>query len=207
MRASERRLLFIFWDLSVYHWNYTCRKANGWLTSVQKTGWNPHLLISQTCSTERNNFNLFPSCFDTRRNLGVVWPKGLRTVRRKGTTSELVFLSCLLDWHECYPDVLWSRCRHLPIPKKYIYADLFYHATDIQFPVLRDVAERGRDIEGCIKQWFAFVKPNFERYVEPQRKVAGKLWAPELLGILNWIMLDIIVPRGVENRVAISESR
>jgi len=52
--------------------------------------------------------------------------------------------------------------------------------------ILRDVSERGRDIEGCIKQWFAYVKPNFERYVEPQRKVA-----------------DIIVPRGVENRVAI----
>ncbi|RQM08719.1 hypothetical protein DH86_00002425, partial [Scytalidium sp. 3C] len=39
--------------------------------------------------------------------------------------------------------------------------------------ILRDVEERGRDIEGCIKQWFAFVKPNFERYVEPQRKVTG----------------------------------
>ncbi len=57
----------------------------------------------------------------------------------------------------------------------------------ISSQVLRDVSERGRDIEGCIKQWFAFVKPNFERYVEPQRNVA-----------------DIIVPRGVENRVAIS---
>jgi uridine kinase len=44
--------------------------------------------------------------------------------------------------------------------------------------VLRDVSERGRDIEGCIKQWFGFVKPNFERYVEPQRKVAGKLPFP-----------------------------
>jgi uridine kinase len=54
-------------------------------------------------------------------------------------------------------------------------SDLFCYVADIQFPVLRDVAERGRDIEGCIKQWFAFVKPNFERYVEPQRKVAGKL--------------------------------
>ena len=40
--------------------------------------------------------------------------------------------------------------------------------------VLRDVRERGRDIEGCIKQWFAFVKPNFHKYVEPQRHVAGK---------------------------------
>ena len=40
--------------------------------------------------------------------------------------------------------------------------------------VTRDVRERGRDIEGCIKQWMSFVKPNFERFVEPQRKVAGK---------------------------------
>ena len=39
--------------------------------------------------------------------------------------------------------------------------------------VTRDVRERGRDIEGCIKQWMSFVKPNFERYVEPQRKIAG----------------------------------
>lgn len=29
--------------------------------------------------------------------------------------------------------------------------------------VVRDVRERGRDIEGCIKQWFGFVKPNFEK--------------------------------------------
>jgi uridine kinase len=41
--------------------------------------------------------------------------------------------------------------------------------------VLRDVRERGRDIEGCIKQWFSFVKPNFHKYVEPQRNVAGTL--------------------------------
>lgn len=44
----------------------------------------------------------------------------------------------------------------------------------LQFQVLRDVAERGRDIDGCIKQWFRYVKPNFEQFVEPQRKVAGK---------------------------------
>lgn len=40
--------------------------------------------------------------------------------------------------------------------------------------VVRDVKSRGRDIEGCIKQWFLFVKPNFHRYVAPQREVAGK---------------------------------
>lgn len=52
--------------------------------------------------------------------------------------------------------------------------------------VTRDVKERGRDIEGCIKQWTSFVKPNFQRYVQPQRDEA-----------------DIIVPRGIDNRVAI----
>ncbi|KAL8706019.1 MAG: hypothetical protein Q9201_000904 [Fulgogasparrea decipioides] len=52
--------------------------------------------------------------------------------------------------------------------------------------IMRDVRERGRDIEGCIKQWTTFVKPNFQRYVHPQRDKA-----------------DIIVPRGIDNRVAI----
>ncbi|KAI9827216.1 MAG: Uridine kinase [Thelocarpon impressellum] len=52
--------------------------------------------------------------------------------------------------------------------------------------ITRDVRARGRDIEGVIKQWFAFVKPNFEKHVDPQRKQA-----------------DIIVPRGIENKVAI----
>ncbi|PNS18816.1 Uridine kinase [Sphaceloma murrayae] len=53
--------------------------------------------------------------------------------------------------------------------------------------LVRDVRDRGRDIEGCIKQWFGFVKPNFTKFVEPQRLAA-----------------DIIVPRGIENKVAIS---
>ncbi|KAK4097020.1 uridine kinase [Parathielavia hyrcaniae] len=53
--------------------------------------------------------------------------------------------------------------------------------------ILRDQRDRGRDIEGILKQWFTFVKPNFEKYVNPQRNVA-----------------DIIVPRGVENHVAMS---
>jgi len=53
--------------------------------------------------------------------------------------------------------------------------------------LLRDVRERGRDIEGCIKQWFKFVRPACVRDVEPQRNVA-----------------DLIVPRGIENTVAIS---
>jgi uridine kinase len=41
-------------------------------------------------------------------------------------------------------------------------------------------------MEGCIKQWFAFVKPNFQKHVEPQRHIA-----------------DLIVPRSIDNLVAI----
>ncbi|KAL7799656.1 uridine kinase family domain-containing protein [Trichoderma ceciliae] len=68
-------------------------------------------------------------------------------------------------------------------PRIYCDADA---DTCLSRRIVRDVRERGRDVEGCIKQWFAFVKPNFEKYVEPQRKVA-----------------DLIVPRGIENRVAL----
>jgi uridine kinase len=51
---------------------------------------------------------------------------------------------------------------------------------------VRDVRERARTIEGVIKQWFAYVKPVFQQYVEPQRELA-----------------DLIVPRGMQNKMAI----
>lgn len=53
--------------------------------------------------------------------------------------------------------------------------------------IKRDVAERGRDVEGILNQYFKFVKPAFEEYIQPSMKHA-----------------DLIVPRGVENTVAIN---
>uniref|UniRef100_A0A8B9K4I8 Uridine-cytidine kinase n=1 Tax=Astyanax mexicanus TaxID=7994 RepID=A0A8B9K4I8_ASTMX len=50
----------------------------------------------------------------------------------------------------------------------------------------RDIMERGRDIEGVIKQYNKFVKPAFEQYIEPTMRLA-----------------DIVVPRGGGNMVAI----
>ncbi|XP_058640861.1 uridine-cytidine kinase-like 1a isoform X1 [Onychostoma macrolepis] len=50
----------------------------------------------------------------------------------------------------------------------------------------RDFTERGRDIEGVIKQYNKFVKPAFEQYIEPTMRLA-----------------DIVVPRGGGNMVAI----
>ncbi|KAG4089367.1 uridine kinase [Neocallimastix lanati (nom. inval.)] len=50
----------------------------------------------------------------------------------------------------------------------------------------RDIAERGRDIDGVLKQYTKFVKPSFEDYIQPSKKYA-----------------DIIIPRGAENKVAL----
>jgi hypothetical protein len=55
-----------------------------------------------------------------------------------------------------------------------------------QIAVLRDVRERGRDIEGIIKQWFAFVKPSFTKYVEPQRPISGMLFSISILTSSMW---------------------
>ena len=43
----------------------------------------------------------------------------------------------------------------------------------------RDITERGRDVEGVLKQYSKFVKPATEHYIEPTMSIA-----------------DIIVPRG-----------
>ncbi|KAI1499398.1 uridine kinase [Biscogniauxia marginata] len=77
-----------------------------------------------------------------------------------------------------------SRVMKLMDMRIYCEADA---DTCLSRRILRDVRDRGRTVEGCIKQWFGFVKPNYEKYVVPQRNHA-----------------DIIVPRGIENRVAMT---
>lgn len=51
----------------------------------------------------------------------------------------------------------------------------------------RDITERGRDLEGVLKQYNRFVKPAFEQFIEPSIQHA-----------------DIVVPRGAENDVAMT---
>lgn len=53
--------------------------------------------------------------------------------------------------------------------------------------IKRDIAERGRDLEGVLTQYERFVKPSFDAYCAPQRQYA-----------------DIVLPRGLENEVGIS---
>ncbi|KAJ1331677.1 uridine kinase [Microdochium nivale] len=77
-----------------------------------------------------------------------------------------------------------ERVMELMDMKLYCEADM---DTCLSRRILRDVQDRGRTVEGCIKQWFGFVKPNYEKFVQPQRNNA-----------------DIIVPRGIENVVAMT---
>lgn len=49
-----------------------------------------------------------------------------------------------------------------------------------------DITERGRDLEGVLKQYSTMVKPSYANYIAPTMAHA-----------------DIIVPRGGENTVAI----
>jgi uridine kinase len=51
----------------------------------------------------------------------------------------------------------------------------------------RDITERGRELEGVLKQYNKFVKPAFDHHIAP-----------------SMIHADLIVPRGGENKVAIN---
>merc|ERR1719493_402572 len=53
--------------------------------------------------------------------------------------------------------------------------------------VLRDIEERGRDLENVLFQYTNLVKPAFEEFCLPTKKHA-----------------DVIIPRGADNTVAIS---
>lgn len=46
-------------------------------------------------------------------------------------------------------------------------------AVPIFSPVVRDIAERGRTVEGVIDQYINTVKPAHERYIQPVRTNTG----------------------------------
>jgi len=58
--------------------------------------------------------------------------------------------------------------------------------TRLSRRVMRDINERGRQLDGVLRQYERFVKPSFEDYILPTKKHA-----------------DVIIPRGVDNQVAI----
>jgi len=58
--------------------------------------------------------------------------------------------------------------------------------TRLSRRVMRDISERGRTLQGVLHQYETFVKPSFEEYILPTKKYA-----------------DVIIPRGIDNQVAI----
>uniref|UniRef100_A0A3Q3X9Y7 uridine/cytidine kinase n=1 Tax=Mola mola TaxID=94237 RepID=A0A3Q3X9Y7_MOLML len=59
--------------------------------------------------------------------------------------------------------------------------------TRLSRRVLRDINERGRDLESILAQYITFVKPAFEEFCQPTKKYA-----------------DVIIPRGTDNLVAMN---
>ncbi|XP_012672959.1 uridine-cytidine kinase 2-B [Clupea harengus] len=59
--------------------------------------------------------------------------------------------------------------------------------TRLSRRVLRDIEDRGRDLEQVLTQYITFVKPAFEEFCLPTKKYA-----------------DVIIPRGADNLVAIN---
>ncbi|XP_031626074.1 uridine-cytidine kinase isoform X2 [Contarinia nasturtii] len=58
--------------------------------------------------------------------------------------------------------------------------------TRLSRRVVRDITERGRDLEHILTQYMTLVKPAFEEFCSPTKKFA-----------------DVIIPRGADNSVAI----
>jgi uridine kinase len=53
--------------------------------------------------------------------------------------------------------------------------------------ILRDIAERGRDVNEVLTRYNRFIKPGFEKFVKPQMK-----------------MVDLIIPGGASNDIALN---
>lgn len=74
----------------------------------------------------------------------------------------------------------WTRCISFAHHRSYGY---YYCSSHL---VIRDIAERGRDLRGILEQYSRFVKPSFDDFIQPTVRNA-----------------DIIIPRGLDNSVAI----
>ena len=76
-----------------------------------------------------------------------------------------------------------ERLREFPDLKIFIHCD-----PDIALGrrILRDIAERGRDVNEVLTRYNRFVKPDFEKFVKPQMK-----------------LVDLIIPGGASNDICL----
>ena len=102
---------------------------------------------------------------------------------KQSPTVIVVWAAALLKWILLNHSGLFAL-PHLQLLDMKIFVDT---DSDIRLVrrLRRDITERGRDIEGVIKQYNKFVKPAFEQYIEPTMRLA-----------------DIVVPRGKTIRLS-----
>jgi uridine kinase len=58
--------------------------------------------------------------------------------------------------------------------------------------LVRDIQERGRDLQGALHQYFKFVKPSFDEWVEPCKRYADVI-IPNIGPCINEVAIDVIV--------------
>jgi len=128
------------------------------------------------------DFGAIANCFRDLQNTGEAdipvysFETHARLEETERVTGEVVFFEGILSLHD---DVV----RGLLDLTIFVDCDL---DTCLVRRIRRDIAERGRNLEGVLKQYERTVKPMFETFVQPQKKHA-----------------DIIVPRGGGNRKAV----
>lgn len=152
-----------------------------------------HLTKDQLISVQSYNFD-HPDAFDTKlmksvvkdivnnRKVSVPVYDTRSNTRIAGEYNELsdcdviLFEGILVFYHK--------EIRDLFNMKLFVDIDA---DTRLSRRVLRDTSERGRCLETVLHQYTTMVKPAFEEFCLPTKKYA-----------------DIIIPRGVENKVAIN---
>ncbi|KAG9351000.1 hypothetical protein JZ751_024889 [Albula glossodonta] len=79
--------------------------------------------------------------------------------------------------------------------------------TRLSRRVLRDISERGRDLEQVLTQYITFVKPAFEEFCLPVSRSCtppNPALNPHLKPTPTKKYADVIIPRGADNLVAIN---
>ena len=171
--------------------------AEGRVVSVTQDCFYKNLTPEERDQAYHSNYNFdHPNAFDWGQQLDVI------EKLRSGTHSKVAVpsydfvthsrLPSEHDTHVCSPEIVIFEGilalhdeelrEHFDL-KVYVDAD-----ADLRLArrIKRDMESRGRDLAGVLEQYERFVKPSTESFVVPTKAHA-----------------DIIVPRGVENVVAI----
>ena len=170
--------------------------AEGRVASVTQDCFYKDLSAAEREEAYGSNYNFdHPNAFDWPQQLGVMTQLRDGASKVAIPTYDFVTHSRLSpdhDTHICSPEIVIfegilalhdETMRDLFDLKVFVDAD-----ADVRLArrIKRDMTERGRDLDGILEQYERFVKPATEAFVVPSKQHA-----------------DIVVPRGVENVVAI----